>query len=379
MTKVNILGLFKLVFLLLLVFVITFSCGKQKAKWQGTIEDVDGVTIVKNPKEPMYGKEVLSLEEELIIGVTEGKEEYMFSRINDIDADDEGNIYVAEGISAHIRVFDENGNYLRTMGRKGQGPGEMQMPIYVQITSQNELVVHDYMAQRLSFFSLDGKYLRQKSTVKTGNPFIPIKMDSHGNIIVIAAFAPPPVGGKQLKMYDSNLDFIKMIAKEERDMRRTFDIGKPTWYCDVSPNDNIVWGNSDEYVLQILNHKGKLIKKIIKEHDSIEIAAKDKEMYEKRYAVPVKRGLKIHFRNHYPAFDDIFVDDEEKIFVKTYERIENKEDLFNFDVFDSEGRYIAKIPLKTDPLVWKNHKLYTIEEDEEGYQYVKRYKVTWKI
>jgi hypothetical protein len=39
--------------------------------------------------------------------------------------------------------------------------------------------------------------------------------------------------------------------------------------------------------------------------------------------------------------------------------------------------YTAKIPLKTDPHVWKNHKLYTIEKDEEGYQYVKRYKATW--
>jgi hypothetical protein len=362
-----------------LIFIMLCSCKGQKTEWKGMIEEMDGAIIVKNPAEPIYGEDVLSLEEELTIGAADGVEEYMFSRINDIDVDDEGNIYVAEGASAHIRIFDEKGKYLRTMGRKGQGPGEMQMPIYVQITLQNELLVHDYLAQRLSFFSLDGKYLRQKSTVETRNPFIPIKMDSHGNLIVIAAFAPPPVGGKQLKMYDSHLDFVKMIAKEERDMRRVFDIGKPTWHCDVSPNDNIVWGNSQEYVLQILNYKGELIKKIMKEYSPIEITAKDKEMYEKQYAVSVKRGSKIHFRNHFPAFGDIFVDDEEKIFVKTYERFKSREDLFYYDVFDSEGKYIAKIPLRTDPLVWKKDKLYTIEEDEEGYQYIKRYKVTWKI
>ena len=74
----------------------------------------------------MYGEDVFSLEEELSIGEAEGEEEYMFSRINDIDVDDEGNVYVAEGAFAHIRVFDENGEYLRVMGRKGQGPGEMQ-------------------------------------------------------------------------------------------------------------------------------------------------------------------------------------------------------------------------------------------------------------
>ena len=51
---------------------------------------------------------------------------------------------------------------------------------------------------------------------------------------------------------------------------------------------------------------------------------------------------------------------------------------FYFDVFNTEGKYIAKVPLNALPQYWKNRKMYTIEEDEDGYQYVKRYKVTWK-
>jgi len=39
---------------------------------------------------------------------------------------------------------------------------------------------------------------------------------------------------------------------------------------------------------------------------------------------------------------------------------------------------MVKIPLKIRPLVWKKSKLYSVEEDEEGYQYINRYKVTWK-
>jgi len=364
------------------LFIIFASCGKQEAQWGGTIEEVGGVTVVKNPKEPMYGEEVFSLEEELSIGEVEGEEAYMFSRINDIDMDEDGKIYVAEGASAHIRLFDENGKYLRSLGRKGQGPGEFQMPIYVQITSQNEIMVHDYMAQRLNFFSLDGNYLRQMSTTATRNPFIPIKMDSYGNLIVMAAFAPPPVGGKQLKMYDKNLDLVMMIAEEERDMRKTFDIGKPTWYCDVSQNDKIVWGHSNDYLLQILNHAGKLIKKITREYDPVEITDGDKKKYETMYAGPLNMGLKIQFRDHYPAFGDISVDDEERIFVKTYERIEDTNEHFYFDVFDREGKYLAKVPIRANLnriSEWRRDKLYTIEEDEGGYVYVKRYKVSWNI
>ena len=53
-----------------------------------------------------YTENVFSLEEELSIGDIEGEEEFMFSRINDIGADDDGKIYVGEGAFAHIGVFD---------------------------------------------------------------------------------------------------------------------------------------------------------------------------------------------------------------------------------------------------------------------------------
>ena len=56
------------IILLLPVFIILASCGQQKTEWQGTIEEGDGVTVVKNPKEPMYTGDVLSLEEDLVLG-----------------------------------------------------------------------------------------------------------------------------------------------------------------------------------------------------------------------------------------------------------------------------------------------------------------------
>jgi len=367
--------------LFLSIFIMLISCQKQKSEWKGTIEEVDGVTVVTNPKEPMYGEDVFSLEEELSIGSAEGREEYLFYQVRGITVDEDERIYVLDLKEAHIKVFHKTGEYLKTMGRKGQGPGEMQMPIYVQMTSKDEVMVHDTMAQRLSFFSRDGKYLRQKSTAKTRNPLIPIKMDSQGNLIVFAAGAPPPVGGKELKVYDSNLELLTSVAKEERGTRGIFDIGKSSLYCDVSPGDNIVWGDSKEYVLQILNQGGDLIKRIIKEYDPVEITAEDKEKYEKQYAGPVKRGMKLNIRGHFPAFSEISVDDEERIFVKTYERVEGKENLFYFDVFESGGKYIAKVPIQANLnrySIWKKKKLYTIEEDEEGYQVVKRYKVIWR-
>ena len=60
-----------------------------------------------------------------------------------------------------------------------------------------------------------------------------------------------------------------------------------------------------------------------------------------------------------------------------FERTVNHDNGNICEVFDSEGRYLTKVLFKSFPRVWKNGKFYTIETDDDGYQYVKRYKVTW--
>ena len=82
--------------------------------------------------------------------------------------------------------------------------------------------------------------------------------------------------------------------------------------------------------------------------------------------------------DHFPAFEDIMVDDEGRIFTLLYEEPKDGKG-YLFDVFSAEGIYIAKVILKAIPKCWEGGKLYTIEEDDSGYQYVKRYRVTWRI
>ena len=352
---------------------------KQDLIWKGTVEERDGVTIVSNPKEPIYPDDVFYLTEDLVIGRPEGLDEYMFSRISSIDVDNEENIYIADLREAHIKVYDRQGQFLRTIGRKGQGPGEIIMPYYVQITSHNELLVQDLGAQRLLFFSLKGDFIRQDVRGKTRYPVL-VKMDSFGNFVGILALAPPPVGGKIIQKYDQEFNVLQTIAEDEQGQRGVFDIGKTSCYCDVSPIDHIVWGDSKEYVLYILNPQGQLIKKIKKDPNPLRFTERDREIYQQNYAEPIQAGYEIKFPNHFPSFRDIFVDEKERIFVQTYQHLEEKDKFFFFEVFDAEGRYIAKVPVEANldrSSIWKEGKLYTVDEDEDGYPVVRRYKVFW--
>ena len=59
--------------LVISVFLSAVSCKEKAAKWFGSISQVEGMTVVANPKEPIYGTEVFGLTEELVIRNEEGE------------------------------------------------------------------------------------------------------------------------------------------------------------------------------------------------------------------------------------------------------------------------------------------------------------------
>ena len=78
--------------ILAFVFITSIECQKQKIGWQGSVEEENGIRVVKNPAEPLYGELIIELEEDLSIGSVED-ENTMFYRIGSMDVDSQGNIY----------------------------------------------------------------------------------------------------------------------------------------------------------------------------------------------------------------------------------------------------------------------------------------------
>jgi hypothetical protein len=367
------------------IILLFVSCRQPRSEWKGTVEVVDGVAVVRNPEEPMYGGDILSFEEDLSIGASEGKDEYIFSRIRNIDVDSNGDIYAIDTSSAQIRVFNRNGQYMRSIGRKGQGPGEMQMPGFVQAASQNEIAAFDFLTQRLIFFSPDGIYLRAVSAARMRFPVMPLRLDSSGNVVGLQVMAPPPLGGQKIAKYGPDLELLFTIASDESNSvgkDREFEVAKPGLSCAVSPNDTIVWGNSSRYELYVLSPEGKKIRTIRRKYDPPAMTAAFRKKTEEELSEWAARGFKISFPDRFPAFMDVSVDDRDWLWVRTYEPVGEEEDSYYFDIFDSEGKYLAKVPIRVnlnEKSVWKSGSLYTIETSKEGFQMIKRFKVRWKI
>jgi hypothetical protein len=367
----------KLFVILPLALIVCFMVGCQgKAEWGGTFEEEDGVMVVKNPQEPLYGPEVFNLEEDLIITNEAGEEEYMFQDAQNLTVDDDENIYVNDMKAAHIRVFDKNGEYVRTIGSRGQGPGEIMYPIDLKALSRDVLIVNDAAQSRLSYFSLDGKHLRNLPTHKYAALRRPV-IDSQGNII--AGFVVPE--GEELKYeltkFDSDLNPVftvttyPLLSRLNSNAIQYFEQTRTTnlvW--NVNEQDQIIWGHMGKYELFVHDPDGKLIKKIVRDYDGIEITNREKEKLLKDWLgdTPIPSNVNFEFPDVYPPFIRFSCDDEGRIYVQTYDKTEDGEADY-YDVFDPEGKYIARFSLKYWAIVWK----------KDGFQVVKRYHVSWKI
>jgi len=362
------------IILLFSAFTMLVSCGEQKDVWKGSLEEVDGVTVVKNPKEPMYGEDVFSLEEELSIGEAEGSEEYMFSRIRDIAVDDRGYIYALDLKARHVKVYNEKGEYVRIIGKGGQGPGEFRIPFFILISPSKELVVTGM--RKVSYFKLDGEFIRSQN-LSTQN-IAQLKFDKFGDPIGTCILSSEENPRIELRKF--NLEFETKFAIDSSPISRTRSTGfnpfDPVLRWDMIRGEHIVCGYGGEgYILKIYDLEGKLIKSIHKDYDPAEVTDRDIEVEMQRHGIDSREFISApEFK---PPFRWIDADEEGRIFAQSWELIPESEGYY-YDVFDTDGKYLLRVPIKAEWLIFKKLKLHTIVRDNEGYQYVKRYKVTWR-
>ena len=347
-----------------------------QAKWKGTVVKEGDVTNVKNPKEPIYKTPILELKEELLIGGPEAKGQEVFDDIGEFVVDDAGNFYISDRKEDHIKVFDGAGRYLRTIGRHGQGPGEFEGIAGLSIVSlTGELVVYDVLQMRFSFFKTDGTYVRDLRYEEPRLGYA--RLDSKGNVYASATIFDMETFRSEEKTIYLNREATDpfMLTKEERvsePNKIEIFMPKPFWTLDFS--DNFIYGHSREYEIQFFKAgTHKLFKKIRKVYDPIPVSEDDIKEFRK----PEFSSISMVFAKEHAAFRPFFISDTGHLFVETYEKA--GDGYFIHDIFDKDGRLLARMPLRPRGLKVSQGKYYALEKDENGYQYVKRYAVTWKV
>ncbi len=276
--------------LFLSAFIILVSCGKQKAEWKGSIEEKDGLTIVKNPKEGIWDlkeKDEVTIRIEHQIGQLYGPEEFLFVSIVDATVNSKGDLYVADSGLNEIRKFNKDGQYLLTMGRKGQGPGEFQDIRTVAVNSHDDLIVYDHMLKRISIFSDNGEH------IKTTKILFPDSWIDPSKIFVTNAkyllFGKLDNSLKLFHEFDRDWNITESYIDYEIIDNKEFEeliLGISLGHCWFQDNGDMLY-TKYFYDNQIFTYKNKELVKIVRRESDI------KKPYEIQVFHDVEKALAI--------------------------------------------------------------------------------------
>lgn len=392
----------KFIFMFIVIIFVSMSCSKatkeDKPEWKGKIEHEGKVKVVKNPVEPVYGEIHLDLEEELSIG-NENDENYMFNGVTDVATDSQGNIYVLDRGNFRIQKFDHNGQYLQTIGKKGQGPGEFERPARLFLDTQDNIYVTDggprIEGRMIKIFNNRGEFVQ---VVRLENPISDFYVDSEGNILAniaqrvergtIRAVVKMNSEGKIIKKIAEFSD-VKTVRKKSSERTASFRVGHHyTPRLSFSPIDEqtFSYAYSTEYQLFVIDRDGKLVLKIQKEGAPHSISQGEKERIIELLEESISRsGAKwpkgvleeaCNFPPSRPFFWWAIADDRQRLFLWRVKSVLDESEEREFDVFNKQGYFIYKVKTPVRPEIINKGFLYDIKEDEEtGEVFIRRFRI----
>ena len=144
-----------------LTLLLLAACSTEAPPELNISIDSAGVQIVNSDPTSSDATCTISEEPVLVIGEDEEEERHWFSYIRGMGRLSDGSVAAVDRATAEVRLYDEAGRHLRSMGRHGEGPGEFEDPFILWIAAGDTLWVGDYFPWRYNLFTAQGQFVRQ--------------------------------------------------------------------------------------------------------------------------------------------------------------------------------------------------------------------------
>lgn len=380
----------KKIILFSLILLFLLSCTSHDTQIDKKIED--GIEVILNHIEPYSIKgepSILKLEKVLSIDFASDEIGNMgIANAVDFEIDSEGNIYFFEANREGnlIFKFDRQGHFVKSFGRKGRGPEEIQYIVWKGIDNRDNLFISDNGNQKILFFTKEGEFIKEIRYPPNVRLLYPL---SNGNYFGLWDKYPPSSSKDMyiwaFSLYDSEFKEIKLL-----DSQNVYDlntqgirgiVSRPFTARKITHKNIYLVCEDRGYELLKYDLEGNLIQEIRKEYQPIKVS--DQVMQERKEQYE-KYGMKIWFPKSWPPMGDFFLDDDGRIFVMTFEKGENTNENI-FDIFNAEGIYIGKTALNILTLgdanicvKSRNGRLYCFQEKPDGFRVFQVYSIHWE-
>jgi len=301
---------------------------------------------------------------------------------------DDDYFYITENSTIYVYAMKDF-KPVKKFGKKGEGPREFKgTPILTVCADQ--LLVNS--TGKVSFYTLDGTYLKEFNNIVSGQTFRPLGSRFIGRKSVLDKKGQLWAA---VNIYDSSFNKVKEIYRRKSITKagKGWHLFSRTYFKYVVCDNKIFIAGDKEFVIEVYDFNGNPLPSIKRNYQPVKFTEKHaKKVLEHYRTRPSTRDeydwweKNIHFPEYFPAIRDIFKADN-LIYIRTYREKENNHEFF---IFTADGKLHRRVflpiapskaklayPYMRDsaPFAVKNGKLYQLitgDDEEECELHVSR-------
>lgn len=329
-----------------------------------------------------------------------------FHRIRAIVHRRDGSFVVANGAPLELRVFDRGGNFVRTIGRKGRGPGEFEDITTVTVLAGDSLLVADGWQRRFVVFSPNGEHVRTVALTAPNARRVPDVLFALADGTLIASSfdvwtaAPRPepyyfgqhlfvadargVPSIEIGAFQAREHFVQKAPPEQGGVAY-WDLAYGRKMTLAAHGNRILSGDGSSFELRYFSARGKL-EEILRSNESrAQLTALDRDMFKARLVQGTNGARRIQmteladampFPQNVPSFSHFIVAQDGRIWAQRYPRPLPKGDFWV--VLEADGRFVDEVtmpPRFSLMAVGRDH-IMGIGRDDDDVQHVQTFAVT---
>jgi len=158
--------LFRPRLLALLILIIVLPACSEKTP-QSEVISSNGIDIRYNyyPVIPHESDSVTLVEDVMYIDEERAgfsPDEFIAST-SDVTVGANREIFLLDGRLRCVFIFNQDGQFIKSFGRQGSGPGELDSPYHFGTIDRNQIIISESMLSRAYIFDLTGEFLKQLS------------------------------------------------------------------------------------------------------------------------------------------------------------------------------------------------------------------------